>query len=56
MHTLQELGYSNASITQAKNIYILSKRGYTKQIKIMDTDKAWEVHNNLLMNTLQCVR
>ena len=36
------------SITQAKSIYLLSERGYSKVIKIMDTDKAWEVHDHLI--------
>lgn len=35
--------YAKASITQAKNIFILSERGYTKLIKAMDDDKSWEV-------------
>ena len=49
-HTLDltTLGYAKQSITQAKNIYLLSERGYSKVIKIMDTDKAWEVHDHLM--------
>lgn len=47
-HTLEELGYSKQSITQAENIYILSERGYAKLIKIMDTDLAWEIHDKLI--------
>ena len=49
-HTLDltTLGYAKQSITQAKNIYLLSERGYSKVIKIMDTDKAWEVHDHLI--------
>ena len=45
---LTTLGYAKQSITQAKNIYLLSERGYSKVIKIMDTDKAWEVHDHLM--------
>ena len=47
-HTLTNLGYSKQSITQAKNIYLLSERGYAKLIKIMDTDLAWEIHDKLI--------
>ena len=49
-HTLDltTLGYAKQSITQAKSIYLLSERGYSKVIKIMDTDKAWEVHDHLM--------
>lgn len=45
---LSELGYAKQSITQAKHIYLLSERGYAKLIKIMDTDKAWEIHDRLM--------
>ena len=45
---LTTLGYAKQSITQAKSIYLLSERGYSKVIKIMDTDKAWEVHDHLM--------
>lgn len=47
-HTLTKLGYAKQSITQAKNIYLLSERGYAKLIKIMDTDLAWELHDQLV--------
>ena len=40
-----DLGYAKQSITQAKNIYLLSERGYAKLIKIMDTDLAKDVAN-----------
>lgn len=45
---LKELGYAKQSITQAEHIYLLSERGYSKLIKIMDTDLAWEVHERLV--------
>lgn len=32
-YTLIDLGYAKQSITQAKNIYLLSERGYMKLIK-----------------------
>lgn len=46
--TLTKMGYAKQSITQAKNIYLLSERGYAKLIKIMDTDLAWEIHDKLI--------
>ena len=48
INTLTSLGYAKQSITQAKNIYLLSERGYAKLIKIMDTDLAWEIHDKLI--------
>lgn len=49
-HTLDltKFGYAKQSITQAKNIFLLSERGYAKLIKIMDSDKAWEIHDCLI--------
>lgn len=50
-HTLlNDMGYAKQAITQAKNIYLLSERGYSKLIKIMDDDKSWEVHDELIDN------
>lgn len=46
--TLLKLGYSKSSIAQAQNMYLLSERGYSKIIKIMDSDKAWEAHDFLV--------
>lgn len=48
MDTLLKLGYSKQSITQAGMIFLLSERGYSKLIKIMDSDKAWEIHDKLI--------
>lgn len=45
---LKELGFTQAQIGNAKNIYLLSERGYAKLIKIMDTDLAWEIHDKLI--------
>lgn len=45
---LSSLGYSDVAIRNAKNIYLLSERGYAKLIKIMDTDLAWDVHDQLM--------
>lgn len=43
---VNDLGLKGSNRT--KNIYLLSERGYAKLIKIMDTDLAWEVHDNLM--------
>ena len=43
-----KLGYTKQQIIQAQNIYLLSERGYAKLIKIMDTDLAWEIHDQLM--------
>lgn len=45
---LVSLNYSKMQISKAKNIYLLSERGYAKLIKIMDTDLAWEIHDKLV--------
>ena len=45
---LISLGYSQMQISKAEHIYILSERGYSKLIKIMDTDLAWEIHDKLM--------
>lgn len=48
LELLLSLGYTKSAITQAEHIYILSERGYAKLIKIMDSDTAWEVHDQLM--------
>ncbi|EIS9524025.1 phage antirepressor KilAC domain-containing protein [Clostridioides difficile] len=48
LQILKALGYSNMQISKADNIYLLSERGYSKLIKIMDTDLAWEIHDKIM--------
>lgn len=48
LELLENLSYAKQSITQAEHIYLLSERGYSKLIKIMDTDLAWEVHDKIM--------
>lgn len=48
--TLENIGYSKQAITQANKLFLLSERGYAKIIKIMDSDKAWEIHDELMDN------
>ena len=45
---LESFGYNKMQQSKANNIYILSERGYSKVIKIMDTDLAWEIYDDLL--------
>lgn len=46
--TFSEFGFTKAQWGNAKNIYLLSERGYAKLIKIMDSDLAWEIHDKLM--------
>lgn len=48
LEILLKLGYTKSAITQAEHIYLLSERGYAKIIKIMDTDLAWDIHDQLM--------
>lgn len=45
---LKDMNYTNMEISKAEHIYLLSERGYAKLIKIMDTDLAWEIHDELI--------
>lgn len=45
---LKNLDFTKQQIVQAEHIYLLSERGYAKLIKIMDTDLAWEIHDELI--------
>ena len=45
---LKQLGFTQMQISKANNIYLLSERGYAKLIKIMDSDLAWEIHDQLV--------
>lgn len=47
-HTFSNLGFTKAQWGNANNIYLLSERGYAKLIKIMDSDLAWEIHDQLM--------
>lgn len=43
-----QLGITKAEYGNANNIYLLSERGYSKLIKLMDDDLAWERYELLL--------
>ncbi len=45
---LESFGYSKMQISKSENLFLLSERGYSKLIKIMDTDLAWEIHDKLI--------
>lgn len=43
-------GFTKAQWGNAKNIYLLSERGYAKLLKILDDDKAWDIYDELVDN------
>lgn len=43
-----QLGFTKQSFNQTKNIYILSERGYSKLLKILEDDFAWEQYEKLV--------
>ncbi|MES5889326.1 ORF6N domain-containing protein [Lacticaseibacillus paracasei] len=43
-----EYGFSAAEWGNANNVYLLSERGYSKLLKILEDDKAWEVYDQLV--------
>lgn len=45
---LMGLGFSNSSIANSNNIYLLSERGYAKLLKILEDDVAWEQYDKLV--------
>lgn len=44
--------FSQMQVGKSKNIYLLSKRGYAKLIKIFDDDLSWKMYDKLLMEKL----
>ena len=45
-----EIGFTQNAWNRAKNIYLLSERGYAKLLKIMDDDRAWDIYDELVDN------
>ncbi|MDN3073252.1 ORF6N domain-containing protein [Enterococcus faecalis] len=45
-----DYGFTKAQWGNAKNIYILSERGYAKLLKILEDDTAWEIYDQLVDN------
>ncbi|GAX46802.1 ORF6N domain-containing protein [Pseudolactococcus reticulitermitis] len=44
----ENYGLEVHSVRMAKNIYLLSERGYAKLLKILEDDKAWEIYDQLV--------
>lgn len=51
--TLISLGYAKQSITQSKNIYILSRSGFLLYLKFAEGDKAVEIYKDFLEDYFQ---
>lgn len=45
---LKKMGFSQQAINRSSNIYLLSERGYSKLLKIMDSDAAWEQYDKFV--------
>ena len=44
----EDIGFSKMQVSKAKNIYLLSERGYAKLLKILEDDLAWELYDKLV--------
>ncbi|MCG0891507.1 phage anti-repressor protein [Lactiplantibacillus plantarum] len=49
-HLFSQYGCTKAQWGNANNIYLLSERGYSKLLKILEDDKAWEIYDQLVDN------
>mgnify|MGYP002510675399 CR=1 FL=1 len=47
---LNDLGFTQNAINRSNNIYLLSERGYSKLLKILEDDTAWEIYDQLVDN------
>jgi hypothetical protein len=45
-----DFGFTQNAFNASKNIYLLSERGYSKLLKILEDDKAWEIYDELVDN------
>ncbi|MEG2291803.1 MAG: ORF6N domain-containing protein [Carnobacterium sp.] len=45
-----EYGFTQNAWNRLQNAYILSERGYSKLLKILEDDKAWEIYDELVDN------
>lgn len=45
---LYDLGYTQMQISKSAHICLLSECRYAKQLKKMDTDFTWEIHDRLI--------
>lgn len=46
--TLSDSGFSRNQINASKYIYMLSERGYSKLLKILEDDTAWEIYDKFV--------
>lgn len=46
----EKYGFTQNSWNRSSNIYLLSERGYSKLLKILEDDKAWEIYDQLVDN------
>lgn len=47
---LSKSGFTQNQINATKNIYLLSERGYSKLLKIIEDDTAWDIYDELVDN------
>lgn len=45
---LKQSGYKQNQINPAKHIYLLSERGYSKLLKILEDDTAWDIYDKFV--------
>lgn len=45
-----EFGFTQNAWNRLVNAYLLSERGYSKLLKILEDDKAWEIYDHLVDN------
>ncbi|MBC6310124.1 hypothetical protein HCJ66_11305 [Listeria sp. FSL L7-1582] len=45
---LEKFGYTQNAWNRSNNIYLLSERGYSKLLKILEDDTAWEIYDQLV--------
>lgn len=48
VHLMNHEIFNQNSINRANNIYILSERGYSKLLKILEDDVAWDMYDKLV--------
>lgn len=46
----KDYGFGKQQWKQSANIYLLSERGYSKLLKILEDDRAWEIYDQLVDN------
>ena len=47
---LNDLGFNQNQINRSAHIYLLSERGYSKLLKILEDDTAWDIYDQLVDN------